>query len=82
MHLQCLPIKNYGCVGYVDASLPNIVYIAPMALLGVFLHYKVLLRVFLHFMSLLYILSVLCDIFQTIVFFFLLSVSACLLYTK
>ena len=29
MHLQCLPIKkNYGCAGYVDDSLPNIVYIA------------------------------------------------------
>ena len=42
MHLQCLPIKNYGCAGYVDDPLPNIVYIAPMALYLVFLHYKVL----------------------------------------
>ena len=24
-----LPIKNYGCAGYVDDPLPNIVFIAP-----------------------------------------------------
>ena len=28
MHLQCLPIKNYRCAGYVDDPLPNIVYLA------------------------------------------------------
>ena len=28
MHLQCLPIKNYGRAGYVDDPLPNIVYMA------------------------------------------------------
>ena len=48
MHLQCLPIKNHVCAGYVDDPLPNMVYIAPMALL----HYKILLRVFLHFTAL------------------------------
>ena len=49
MHLQCLPIKNYGCAGYVDDPLPNILF----ALYGSnLLHYKVLLRVFLHFMAL------------------------------
>ncbi len=28
MHLQCLPINNYGCAAYFDDPLPNIVYIA------------------------------------------------------
>ena len=33
MHLQCLPIKNYGCAGYIDDPLPNIVYIAPACII-------------------------------------------------
>ena len=41
--------KNYGCAGYVVDPLPNIAYIALMALP---LHCKVLLKVFLYFMAL------------------------------
>ena len=68
MHLQCLPIKNYGCAGYVDDPLPNITYIAPMAFP---LHYKVLLRAtksFLAFYGSPCIPPVLCGVFRTIVF--------------
>ena len=71
MHLQCLPIKkkNYGCVGYIDDPSPNIVYIAPMALLRIFLHYKVLLEFFLHFVALLCIPSALRGISGQLFFF-------------
>ena len=37
MHLQRLPIKNYGYMGYVDDPLLNIVYIV------ICLHYMALL---------------------------------------
>ena len=72
MHLQCLPIKNYGYAGYVDDPLPNIVYITPIALYSKF---SCIIRVFLHFSAILYIPSVLCGVFRTIVFF-VVSVSA------
>ena len=79
MHLQCVPIKKYyGCAGYVDDPLPNIACIVPMALL---LHYKVLLRVFLHFMAL-HAFHLYFVVFSGQLFFFMLSVSIRLLYTK
>ena len=66
MHLQCLPIKNYGCVGYVDDCLLNTVFIAPMALYSEF---SCIIRFFLHFMAILCTPLVLYCVFQTIVFF-------------
>ena len=60
--------KNYGCAGYVDDPLPNMVYNACACIIWLYsefsyMHYKALLGVFLHFMALVCIPLVLCGVF-------------------